>query len=177
MFDDVRGGKVAVVSHCILNQNSRVSGLSERSSMIEEVVDLLREHDIGILQMPCPELKYAGILRERKDKGQYDTEEYRECCRSIAGDVVDQILEYMRGGIDTELILGINVSPSCGVSEDLGKRGYSEEVEELNMEDSGVLMEELYSALRDENLKIPFYGIRYKKLKEELDNIKCLIED
>ena len=39
MFEDKRSGKIAIVAHCILNQNSRVSGLAKRSSIITEIVE------------------------------------------------------------------------------------------------------------------------------------------
>jgi len=38
LFKDKRSGRIAVVAHCILNQNSRVLGLAERSGARAKVV-------------------------------------------------------------------------------------------------------------------------------------------
>lgn len=177
MFEDERSKRAAVVAHCILNQNSRVSGLSERSSMITEVIELLVENDVGVIQMPCPELKYAGLLREGRTKEQYDSVMFRSYCRRIAKDIVDQILEYRKGEIRIEIIIGVNGSPSCGVGKELQARDREEDSSHQEIEGSGVLIEELNSALRENNLSIPFYGVDYETLVEDLANIAKIIED
>jgi predicted secreted protein len=64
MFKDKRSGKIALIAHCILNQNSRASGLAERSSVITEIAEFLIRNEIGIIQMSCPELAYAGVSRQ-----------------------------------------------------------------------------------------------------------------
>jgi len=56
MISDKRSGKIALIAHCILNQNSRASGLAERSSVITEILKFLVQNEIGVIQMPCPEL-------------------------------------------------------------------------------------------------------------------------
>ncbi|MFW6117450.1 MAG: CD3072 family TudS-related putative desulfidase, partial [Thermoproteota archaeon] len=177
MFGDERSGRVAVVAHCILNQNSRVSGLSERSSMITEIIELLVEKDVGVIQMPCPELKYAGLLREGRTKEQYDSVMFRSYCRRLAEDIVDQILEYRKGEIRIMIIIGVDDSPSCGVGEELQARDRERGLSHHEMTGSGVLIEELNSVLRENNLSIPFYGVDYETLREDLANVAKIIED
>jgi len=81
MLKDKRSGRIAVVAHCILNQNSRVLGLAESSSAIAEIVEFLIRNDMGIIQMPCPELTYAGILRKSQTKDEYDNTMFRNHCK------------------------------------------------------------------------------------------------
>jgi len=49
MLKDKRSEKIAIVAHCILNQNSRAQGLAERSSAIAEIVEFLMLNDMGII--------------------------------------------------------------------------------------------------------------------------------
>jgi hypothetical protein len=53
---DDRSRRVAFVSHCLLNENTRYLGGAFRPGAVAEFVAELVDHDIGICQMPCPEL-------------------------------------------------------------------------------------------------------------------------
>jgi len=158
MFKDKRSGKIALVAHCTLNQNSRVLGLAERSNVITEIVEFLMRNDIGIIQMPCPELAYAGILRLPQTKAQYDNVMFRRHCRKIAEELANQIREYEKSGIKLKLVIGVDESPSCGVNET-----------------SGIFMEELRFALSETRISTPFYGINYKRLKDDVVKLKRYI--
>jgi predicted secreted protein len=159
MLKDKRSRKIAIVAHCILNQNSRVFGLAKRSSTIAEIVKFLTLNDMGIIQMPCPELTYAGILRKSKTKNQYNNGKFRSHCKKIAEETVAQIQEYSKGKIKAKIIIGVDGSPSCGI---------------IN---SGILIEELRSALKKKGFTVPFYGIRYERLSEDLAKLRKLIRD
>jgi len=159
MLKDKRNRKIAIVAHCILNQNSRLFGLAERSSAIAEIVEFLILNDMGIIQMPCPELTYAGILRKSQTKNQYGDAKFRNHCRKIAEEIVEQIQEYSKGKIKTRIIIGVDGSPNCGIT------------------DSGILIEELRSMLKKKGLTVPFYGIRYERLSEDLNNLEKMIRD
>jgi len=159
MLEDKRSRKIALVAHCILNQNSRVFGLAEKSSVIAEIVEFLTHNDMGIIQMPCPELTYAGILRKSQTKNQYDDAKFRSHCKKIAEEIVAQIQEYIKGKIKTKIVIGVDGSPSCGVT------------------DSGILIEELQSILKKKGLTVPFHGIRYERLSEDIAKLKNLIRD
>jgi len=156
MLKDKRSGKIAIVAHCILNQNSRVLGLAERPS-VAELVEFLMRNDFGIVQLQCPELTYAGIFRQPKTKEQYDNAAFRKHCRKIAEETIQQIQEYAKSDIKTKIIIGVNGSPSCGVT------------------DSGILIEELSSILKEKRIVIPFYGIVYERLSEDLSELQKLI--
>ena len=159
MLKDKRSGRIALVAHCILNQNSRVFGLAERSSAITEIVEFLIRNDMGIIQMPCPELTYAGILRKSQTKDQFDNAIFRNHCRKIAEEIVEQVQEYSKGKIKARIIIGVDGSPSCGIT------------------DSGILIEELRSMLKKKRFTVPFYGIRYERLSEDLAKLRKLIRD
>jgi len=72
---DERSMKVVFISHCLLNQNSKVFGLSTKETIkaANKVINLLLKKNIGIVQMPCPEFIYLGLLRPPQTKDQYDS--------------------------------------------------------------------------------------------------------
>jgi predicted secreted protein len=177
LFKDRRSGRIAIVAHCILNQNSRVSGLAERSGMITEIVEFLIHKKIGIVQMSCPELTYAGVLRKPQTKDQYDTVMFRSHCRKIAKEIVDQTQDYAKCGIETEIVIGVNGSPSCGVNETSKGSSCENMSKNERVKGSGILIEQLRFALKERKISIPFYGIRYERLSEDLANIEKLLKD
>ncbi|MFO8035088.1 MAG: hypothetical protein R6U57_00450, partial [Anaerolineales bacterium] len=59
-IEDVRGGKIIFLSHCMLNQNAKVKGIAIYPGMIKPLVEVLLEKDIAVFQMPCPETSYYG---------------------------------------------------------------------------------------------------------------------
>jgi len=177
MLKDKRSEKIAVVAHCILNQNSRVLGLAKRSSAITEVVEFLIRNDMGIIQMPCPELSHAGILRKEQTRDQYDNAVFRKGCRKIAAEIVDQIREYSKAGIKTKMIIGVDGSPSCGVNKTSKINPCKSMAESQSVKGFGILMEELCLELRKKKFSIPFYGIRYERLSEDLDEMKKLVKN
>lgn len=155
---DGRGGKLVLVAHCVLNQNSRVAGLAERSGVVDEIVEVLMRYDCGVVQMPCPELVYAGLSRQPKTKEQYDDLKFRRFCKKIASELAEQVLEYKRHGVKLEAVVGVDGSPSCGVNEV-----------------TGILVEELRLALDKVGVSAPFIGISYKRLKEDAQKLEVLI--
>ena len=150
MIQDKRGRKIVVVAHCILNQNSRVQGIAYYAGMINEIVDVLRKYEVGVIQMPCPELTYAGLLRPRQTREQYDTPAFRRHCRQIASSVADQVEEYVRNGFKVSAVLGVEGSPTCGVEET--------SCQEANL---GILMEELRSELKKRKVEVLMKAVRH----------------
>ncbi len=143
-----------VVVHCVLNQNSRVSGLAQYHAVIDEVVDLLRKHDVGFLQMPCPELTFAGAQRPRRTREEYDAPDYRRHCRQIVASTVKQVGEFIQEGVRVLAALGIGNSPSCGVGD--------------SVEETGILMEELLHELKKRRLDIPVHAINTSKITADM---------
>jgi len=159
MFKDKRSGKIALIAHCIINQNSRALGLAERSSITAEIVDFLVCNEIGIIQMPCPELGYAGILRPPQTRDQYNNATFRKHCRKIVEEIVSQVQEYEKCGIKLKFIMGVNGSPSCGVNEI-----------------SGIFMDELRFKLDKRAILVPFYEVNFERIKEDIIALEKLIK-
>lgn len=182
---DRRSGKVAVIAHCLINQNAKVNGFAFFPSMIREIVELLHSKDYGILQLPCPETTFIGLRRWWHVREQYDTPGYREHCRRILEPIVNQIEEYMKNGFKV-VIIGLDGSPSCGVrcsgtSKEWGGAPKVPEDQLTNYpvtDKPGVFIEEFLNMLRERNLSVPpvigagfdMPGFRKEKIIEELTN-------
>lgn len=148
----LRNRKVIILSHCILNQNSVVKPLSRSKGAYNDVVKLIIDSDIGILQLPCPELLFLGSRRPPMTKKQYDTTEYRTLCNSLLQNTMLQIKEYLGNNYNIIGIIGIEGSPTCGL-----------------LNNQGVLMEEFISLLKDEKIELPRFQIPTDYI-EEKDN-------
>lgn len=153
--NDSRSRRFIVVIECILNQNARDGGAATFPALSEPILQLCNEYKVGIVQMPCPEIKFLGFERTRQ-KGQsikdaLDTSDGRDSCRKISMDIADRIEEYLAQGYQILSILGGNPqSPGCAVH-------YTGD--ELSST-SGVLMRELQDELLNRNIHMPFKGIR-----------------
>jgi uncharacterized protein YbbK (DUF523 family) len=129
-----------LVSHCLLNQNTRYAGGATRPGAVAEVVDELLREGYGIHQLPCPErLAWGGVLKRHSlvlyhSKGGplylvrgallrpfvwWTRLVYGKLARRVARDVDD----YQRSGVAVAGIIGIGASPSCGVTTTLDLRG------------------------------------------------------
>jgi uncharacterized protein YbbK (DUF523 family) len=128
-----------LVSHCLLNQNTRYAGGATRPGAVTEVVADLLDQGYGIHQLPCPErLAWGGVqkrhslvLHHSKGGPLYPVRGvllrvfvgwtrlvYARLARSVVRDVAD----YRRSGITVAGIVGIGGSPSCGVTTTLDLR-------------------------------------------------------
>jgi predicted secreted protein len=149
---DGRSRKVILVPHCALNQNSRVAGAAERPAAVVELAIGLLERDIGIIQMPCPELSAFGLDRAHIEIGsELRTPKGQALCQHLAQDLSRQIWEYLDCGIAVLGILGKNGSPSCGV-EETWANGISP--------GSGAFIEALEVELKNQHLELEMTGIR-----------------
>ncbi len=128
MFADKRSKKVLLIAHCILNQNAKINHCAHYPGAIREVAQILIDAEMGILQMPCPELLCLGLDRqvelglhptvESEDTrvAQRMTEDQaRTICRKIVDDLVYQLVEYRKNEFELVGVVGINGSPTCGV--------------------------------------------------------------
>lgn len=66
MFTDNRSKKIIVLAHCLLNQNSISDGTADLPGQFTEIVRLIMRNDIGMIQLPCPELHCLGLDRQDK---------------------------------------------------------------------------------------------------------------
>jgi len=114
---DARGGKIIFVSHCILNQNAKVRGIAIYPGAVRPIFDLLLDHGVGIYQMPCPEMTYLGALRWGQVRDQYDSPMFRRYCHGLATQVLEQAVEYRRGGYQVLGFIMVDGSPVCGLKK------------------------------------------------------------
>lgn len=142
---DERSRRVVLISHCLLNENTRYAGGATRPGAVAELIDELITSGYGIHQLPCPErLAWGGVLKRRSlrlyhSKGRplyalrgglltvflwWTKAVYRRLAWRVAHDVAD----YERAGITVAGIVGIGASPSCGVCTTLDMRASLEVV-------------------------------------------------
>jgi len=163
-MDDERGYKVAVVAHCILNQNAKVAKYARYKGVVKEIVNTLIENGYGFLQLPCPENTYMGMSRWWQVRNQYDNPAYRRHSLSILQPVLDQIEEFHKMGCKI-LLIGIDGSPSCGINlTGLNEEWYGEprHLEYRKVERPGVFRELLEEQMEKK-------GIIFEKVGLPLD--------
>ena len=133
-----RSRKIVLVAHCLLNVNSRVKGIARYPS-IHPLVCKLADQDVGVIQLPYPEMAHEGLDRDPQDIEHYDTPEYRELCRDAALRVSRDVADYVTGDYEILAVVGVEGSPSCAVGT------------------PGIFIQELMVAL--EHHDIPFMSI------------------
>ncbi|MEA2089947.1 MAG: hypothetical protein U9O89_04215 [Thermoproteota archaeon] len=158
MQSDRRSKKVAAIVHCILNQNSRVYGLAHYPAMVDEIVNLLQKHHIGVMQMPCPELTYAGVNREPRTREGYNTPKFRKHCKKIAISIANQVQAYLENDFQILTVLGVAGSPSCATSEP-----------------RGILIEELKQQLEKRNVTVPMLEIEHENVQENIEQLEKIL--
>jgi predicted secreted protein len=150
-FNDARGRRVVLLPHCALNQNSRVAGAAVRPAAMENLIAGLLQHNIGIIQMPCPEFILLGMDRAHLPiSAELEKAASQAQLRRLALDLVEQITAYRRCGVEVLAILGKNGSPTCGV-ETTWRRGV--------VPGTGAFIEEMRALLRNHGLKVKIIGI------------------
>ena len=70
MFADGRSRKVVFLAHCLLNQNAISDGTAVYPAAFRELVQFFLEHQVGIVQLPCPELCCLGLDRGNRQGAQ-----------------------------------------------------------------------------------------------------------
>ena len=181
MFADNRSRKLIVVAHCLLNQNSISDGTADFPSQFDEVVELLMENEVGLIQLPCPELSCLGLARQDPAGAQRDllSENTRirglmtepqniSKLRAKAEDVVEQLEEYRRYGFEVLGLVGINRSPSCGV-ETTTQNAREEQ-------GPGVFIEVLKETLRQKGIALEMIGVKTSQAGESVARVKALLE-
>lgn len=173
--------RVILVSHCILNPNSKVEGLVENSSILKSFSMSILKNDIGIIQLPCVEQDMCGIRRWGQVVEQLDHPNFRYRCRKLLTPIVYQAKDFLNNGYDVIGVVGIDGSPTCGVKftssgewygEIGSKYGVLEKASTLKKKyKMGIMMEELLSLFRENDIEIPFFSIDESNSDESLEKI------
>ena len=180
MFTDDRSKSIIFVAHCILNQNSISDGTATFPGSIKEVVEFLSKADVGVSQMPCPELMCLGLDRGNIAGGtcpvvEENTRIRRMINRKPAANIISkliegvifQIIEYKKYGFEIKGVVGINRSPSCGVE--------TTSANNREVEGEGVFIRALRNELKRNDIQLKFVGIKAFEIEKAIETMKDLI--
>jgi len=161
-FKDCRSMKVILVSHCVMNQNSRSPTCATCPIAEAEFITGLIERGVGIIQMPCPELMVIGLARGGDDEIRValDKAPGRAACRKMCEDVVYQIKQYQNCDVQVLGVFGKEGSPSCGV-----ETTYYDGKERPG---KGIFIEELSDELEQEGIDLPVVQFQDNKPQANL---------
>lgn len=109
-----RSRKVVFVANCVPNRSATT--VTTQPPAIRDVVRLASEHDVEIVQMPCPERSCYFAQRWGGVMADFDNPAFRRRCQTFAEQVVDQVLAYQAGGHEVVGIVMRDGSPTCGVT-------------------------------------------------------------
>lgn len=168
--------KIVFVSHCIINTASKVMKYNEDIDTQEESVRkqfLMEsiENNIHFIQLPCPEFTLYGSNRWGHTKDQFDNPFFRDHCKNILTPIIQQMREYYKEKDKFEIlgIVGINGSPSCGVTftcngkwggEFSGNKNIIATLQTIQKkQDKGVMFEILEEMLIKEKMDIKIIGL------------------
>jgi predicted secreted protein len=180
--EDRRSRRLILVCHCVLNQNSKLQGIAEYPDVYRPVVDLILEHQVGIYQLPCPEMSYLGISRWSATKDQYDSPFFRRHCRALAMNVIDEMTDYLRHGYHIVAVLGMDGSPACGVelTPQAANGRWGGRIETVGprrlVPDSGTFMEILQAEASARDMSVPFIGLPEVEGARPLDEALAELE-
>jgi predicted secreted protein len=180
MFDDGRSQSVIFVAHCVLNQNAVSDGTASYPGPIKEILELLHSSDVGIIQMPCPELHCLGLDRGNALGGSTPVIQentrirkilsqslHSERIKQLAQSIVSQILEYRKHGFEIKGVIGVNRSPSCGVN--------STSKDNQEVDGKGVFMEALHKTLQSYGMDVNMVGIKAFEIDRAVRTVKELL--
>jgi len=164
---DGRSRRVVFAAHCMLNQNARHVDCADFPAMMKPMLTALQAKEIGVIQLPCPELMALGLGRDRDVPPLETIREALELPEAHArlmpyvDQVVYQIREYLFQGFRVLGILGKNGSPSCGVETTFYSSGQGP--------GEGVFVRLLKERLKAEGLDIGIKGIEDHRQQEAIE--------
>jgi predicted secreted protein len=136
ILKDERSKSVLLVSHCLLNENTRYFGGAFCSGFNTSIISQLSEFDCGLIQLRCPEqIAWGGLLKKimwipfgcnngfLKFTFQLFGPVFifysKVMFTSFANEVVKIIEEYKKNGYQIKGLVGIDGSPTCGLCKTL----------------------------------------------------------
>ena len=165
MFTDGRSRRVVFLAHCLLNQNAISDNTAVYPAAFQEVVKFFLERDIGIIQMPCPELCCLGLDRgdpaggtrevtveNTRIRAVMETPGPHERLMGLVDLVLLQIMEYHRYDFQVLGIVGANRSPNCGVE--------TTSADNEEQPGKGLFMEALEQQLASAGVSLPMVGLK-----------------
>jgi predicted secreted protein len=208
---DERTKKILIVSHCILNENTRYLGGAFCSGINPDILKELSIKNCGIVQLPCPEqIAWGGVLKKLiwlpvDTKGKLINYLIRLIYpffiwytyfiyHRIALKTVRLIEDYLKSDFEVIGIVGIDGSPTCGVSISLNMYKLFEYHSELSIESlnrvdynnnlynrcsqngKGIFIKQLNKLLTKRRINIKLYSLSLQDEKEN-KSVSLGIED
>ncbi len=177
MFNDDRSRKLVITSHCLLNQNSISDGTADLPSQFSGIIQLLMSQNIGLIQLPCPELLCLGLDRQDKEGANRELlqensrirtllqqEKYRKLLQTKAEELAYQIEQYLRYDFEIFGIIGVNRSPSCGIE--------TTSIDGAEQPGKGVFMEIIAGELQQRNLSIKMLGTKTGEIEASVKSVR-----
>ena len=110
---DVRSKRCVFVSHCLLAQGVMAQGIVRKyASIVRPILEFCLEHDLNVLQMPCPEAQCAagGIDRQPHGKQWYEERGLRTTAHEIAVGQSEYMETLIDNGFEIVGIIGVDLS-------------------------------------------------------------------
>jgi predicted secreted protein len=169
-FGDVRSKKVIFLCNCMLNMNARMHRCANSfPSSFKPIIRFCMDNDLGMAQMPCPELLVTGLGRDRDEpevdylKTALEMPVSRQRIRKLAEQVVFEMKEYRFQGFQMIAVIGNNGSPSCGV-----ERTSFPDPDQRFGPGRGVFIQELQALMKLAEIEVPFKGVDDEEPDEAL---------
>lgn len=165
--------KIIFVSHCIINQHARAEGVRNKlvgRAIVEPILDLIRSYNVGIIQLPCPEIKYEGLIRKACGKDKYNNPSFINICRDYAQDVRYLVNQYRNAGYLIVGFIGVDFSPTCGVTFTSLGNG-------IKSNEPGLFFKELMDSCKIDRTVFNFLGVslnnnsKMNETKERLEEM------
>lgn len=183
----MRKKKMVMVSHCLINVNSKVEGFNPFEAMLKELIDLLHKKGYGIIQLPCPELILMGMRRWGVVKEQLSHPHAIEVMNGLLRPIIQQLEAYRDAGYEVPFVIGVDGSPSCGVSITCKSQSWRGELSSLDdpkkllgdltvAEEMGIFMELLQKELTKKGLPVEFLAVDEENIAESMDRIRASLE-
>ena len=146
-----------LLSHCLLNQKIRASGVCT-PRITQRLLGILSRYPVWLEQLPCPEFSFIGG-REKKPKDAWEKlEGFREHCSNLAEKIKEGIRTWV--GTNAELLLvTIARSPSCSSGEVCWGRKV--------IRGKGILVEEL-----EKRIKLNLLEFDFRRVSWSLERIE-----
>lgn len=139
--------------------------------IVKPVVQFCLEHDINIIQMPCPETltSSGGLGRKPHGKAWYESSGLRATAKDIAVGQANYMQSLAEAGNNIVAIVSVEFSPACAVT--FLNKGRS------IVRGTGIYVEELKKAMHDLNLQVPFVGISQRWGKKMIRDLEAVLRE
>ncbi|MEM0047212.1 MAG: hypothetical protein QW437_06620 [Fervidicoccaceae archaeon] len=165
-----------ILGHCILNMNTRAPGIAVWEGGIVPVLRALKRYYGEKHQYPCLEASVVGMRRWWHVKEQYNTFTFRFLSQRLSQMYSHH---FLRNGITKVKVLGLGLSPTCGLRYTQSDPTYGGRPREIDpsriiKRGKGVLIEEMDSEFKRAGLDASILDVSpsliYPEYEERISN-------